>query len=172
MPDLNSPRNKRLLIISPYFPPINAADMQRVRMSLPYYREFGWEAEIVAVNPAYTDMVTDPLLAETVPNDVPIHYVNAFPKKWTSKIGLGNIALRSLLHYRRFVNQLLKQKKFDLIYFSTTQFAVTILGSHWKRKFNVPYIIDMQDPWHSEFYQNKPKNERPPKYWLAYQLSK
>ena len=32
---------KRLLIISPNFPPLNAADMQRVRMSLPYFKDFG-----------------------------------------------------------------------------------------------------------------------------------
>ncbi|RYZ60949.1 MAG: hypothetical protein EOO14_06320, partial [Chitinophagaceae bacterium] len=163
---------KRVLIISPYFPPTNAADMQRVRMSLPYFKEFGWEAEVVTVNLNHSDMVTDPLLVKTVPAEIPIHFVNALPKKWTSKVGLGNIALRSLLHYRRYVNRLLKQKRFDLIYFSTTQFAVTILGSYWKRKFNVPYVIDMQDPWHSDFYHDKPKSERPPKYWLAYQLSK
>ncbi len=33
---------KRVLIISPHFPPINAPDCQRVRMSLPYYRRYGW----------------------------------------------------------------------------------------------------------------------------------
>ena len=34
---------RRVLIVSPSFPPISAADLHRVRMSLPYYREFGWE---------------------------------------------------------------------------------------------------------------------------------
>src|SRR5690606_16191048 len=60
----------------------------------------------------------------------------------------------------------------DLVYFSTTQFPVCILGAYWKRKFGIPYVIDMQDPWHSEYYQNKPKNEQPPKYWFSYRLNK
>src|SRR5690606_1772161 len=61
---------------------------------------------------------------------------------------------------------------FDLIYFSTTQFPVCILGAYWKKKFGIPYVIDMQDPWHSTYYLDKPKNERPPKFWFSYRLNK
>ncbi|RZL45569.1 MAG: hypothetical protein EOO93_26780, partial [Pedobacter sp.] len=93
-------------------------------------------------------------------------------KKWTSKLGLGSIALRSLWCYKKYVDQLLQKEHFDLIYFSTTQFPVLILGKHWKKKFNIPYVIDMQDPWHSTYYENKPKHERPAKYWFSYRLNK
>jgi hypothetical protein len=163
---------KRVLIISPYFPPSNAADMQRVRMSLPYFKEFGWEAEIVGVDEKYSEMVADDLLFRSVPKNTIVHKVKAFSKNWTSKLGLGSIALRSLWFYRRQVNRLLTNKKFDLIYFSTTQFPVCILGAYWKRKFKIPYVIDMQDPWHSDYYQNKPKAQRPKKYWFSYRLNK
>ncbi len=30
----------------------------------------------------------------------------------------------------------------------------------------------MQDPWHSTYYLDKPKAERPPKYWFSYNLNK
>jgi len=33
---------RRVLLVSPHFPPINAPDHQRVRMSLPYYAKLGW----------------------------------------------------------------------------------------------------------------------------------
>jgi len=163
---------KRLLIISPYFPPTNAADMQRIRMSLPYFKQFGYEATVVTINPLYSDLPQDELLSQTVPADVHVYYVKAFNKKLTSKLGLGSIALRSLYHYRKKVNSLLQQKKYALIYFSTTQFPVCILGPYWKKKFHIPYVIDMQDPWHSDYYLNKPKAQRPPKYWLSYRLNK
>lgn len=163
---------KKLLIISPYFPPANAADMQRIRMSLPYFKELGWEAEIVMVENKYLETTQDSLLLQTIPKDIIIHKVKAFSKKWTGKLGLGSIALRSLWFYKKRVNQLLKNKKYDLVYFSTTQFPVCILGAYWKSKFGIPYVIDMQDPWHSEYYQNKPKNEQPPKYWFSYRLNK
>jgi hypothetical protein len=150
---------KSVLLISPYFPPSNAADMQRVRTSLPYFNEFGWDATIVAVDEKYADVVKDDLLVQSLPADIKIHKVNALGKKLTSKFGLGSLALRSLWYYRQTVNEILKKEKFDLVYFSTTQFPVCILGAYWKKRFGVPYVIDMQDPWHSEYYQDKPKNQ-------------
>lgn len=163
---------KKILVISPYFPPINAADMQRVRMSLPYLNDLGWKATVVMVDPIYSDFQQDALLLETVPSNIKIIKVKAFSKKWTDKLGLGSIALRALYFYRKKVNELLSTEKFDLIYFSTTQFPVMILGSYWKKKFRIPFIIDMQDPWHSEYYQDKPKSERPKKHWFSYRLNK
>lgn len=163
---------KNVLIISPYFPPTNAADMQRVRMSLPFYGHSGWNAEIVTVDERYADLIKDNLLLETVPEGIKIHKVKAFSKGLTSKFGLGSIALRSMFFYREKVNELLRQGAFDLIYFSTTQFPVCVLGAYWKKKFGIPYVIDIQDPWHSDYYQNKPKSQRPPKYWFSYRLNK
>ncbi|RFZ95864.1 hypothetical protein D0C36_08840 [Mucilaginibacter conchicola] len=141
-------------------------------MSLPYFKEFNWQAEVVAVDERYSDLVKDELLLESLPIEVKIHKVKALEKKWTSKVGLGSLALRSMWYYRKKVNSLLKARKFDLIYFSTTEFPVCILGAYWKRKFGVPYIIDMQDPWHSDYYQDKPKHQRPAKYWFSYRLNK
>jgi len=146
--------------------------MQRVRMSLPYLREYGWDFEIVAVKSVYSKVTQELLLEKTVPESTLVHWVDALSTKWVSKIGLGSIAIRSLWYYLITVNRLLKKKKFDLIYFSTTQFPVCILGAYWKKKFGIQYVIDMQDPWHSDYYQDKPKAERPPKYWFSYRLNK
>lgn len=141
-------------------------------MSLPYFHNNGWEIEVVSVEENYVDAPKDPILLKSVPEFIKIHKVRAFSKKWTSKIGLGSIALRSLWFYKIKVNEIIKQGKFDLIYFSTTQFPVCVLGAYWKKRFGVPYVIDMQDPWHSDYYQDKPKHQRPPKYWFSYRLNK
>lgn len=146
--------------------------MHRIRMSLPYFAVHGWDAEVVTVDEKYADLAKDELLLKSIPSQIKIHRVKAFNKKWTSKLGLGSIALRSTWFYYKKVNQLLKNKKYDLIYFSTTQFPVCILGAYWKKRFNIPYIIDMQDPWHSDYYLDKPKDQRPPKYWFSYRLNK
>jgi hypothetical protein len=146
--------------------------MQRIRMSLPYFKQNGWEAEVVTVDQPYSDAQMDELLLETIPADVKVHTVKAFDKSLTAKFGFGNIAFRSYPYYRKKVNQLLAESKFDLIYFSTTQFAVCVLGTYWKKRFGIPYVIDMQDPWHSEYYRDKPKHQQPPKYWFSYRLNK
>lgn len=162
---------RKVLIISPYFPPSNAADMQRVRISLPYFREFGWDAEVVTVAVEYSELQNDDLLLKGIPDEIKIHRIKALKKKWTSKFGLGSLGLRSLLAYRTKVNRLLGQNHYDLIYFSTTQFPVCALGAFWKRKFNIPYVIDIQDPWYTgSYYLDKPKDARPPKYRIMYAL--
>ncbi|MGA7725971.1 MAG: hypothetical protein WCA95_11885, partial [Opitutaceae bacterium] len=66
---------KKVLIVSPHFPPINAPDMQRVRMSLPYYRAHGWEPVVLAVGKDWQLGVTEPNLLSTVPSDVRVVHV-------------------------------------------------------------------------------------------------
>lgn len=146
--------------------------MQRVRMSLPYFKQFGWDAEVAMVEAKYSAISKDDLLMQTIPAGIKIHNIKALDKTWTSKLGFGHIALRSYWFYRKQVSQLLKQTKFDLIYFSTTQFPVCTLGAYWKKRFRIPYVIDMQDPWHSNYYKDKPAEQQPPKYWFSYRLNK
>lgn len=141
-------------------------------MSLPYFNQFDWEAEVITVKNPDADTPTDHKLVSTIPEHVVIHYIKTFTKKITAKLGLGSIALRSLYFYKIKGNELLKTGNYQLIYFSTTHFPLCILGAYWKKKYKIPYIIDMQDPWHSDYYKDKPKNQRPRKYWLSYHMNK
>lgn len=143
----------RVLIISPHFPPINAPDHQRVRMSLPYLEEFGWKAHILAVRPDCVEGSLDFLLAKTIPQHIPVTHVGALPVKQTRRICLGSLGVRSYPYLLREGDRLLSQYKFDLVYFSTTIFNSMALGSRWYRRFGVPYILDFQDPWLSNYYK-------------------
>lgn len=163
---------RKVLIISPHFPPVNAPDMHRVRMSLPYYSNFGWDAEVIYVDTKYVEGFQDDLLVETIPENIKLHSVRAFPTWLTRKFGLGSLSIRSFIFYFFKVNSLLKRNKYDLILFSTTMFHVGALGPYWKWRFNVPFIVDLQDPWRNDYYLNKPKPERPPKFWFSYLLLK
>lgn len=163
---------KKVLIISPHFPPVNAADMHRVRQSLPHFRDFGWEPTVLAVDPDYVEGYRDENLLATIPEDVPVERLPALDTRWTRKFGLGSLALRSLHQFRKAGNALLARGGFDLVYFSTTAFPVLVLGPTWKKRFGVPYVIDMQDPWRSDHYLEVPREERPPKFWFSYRLDK
>jgi hypothetical protein len=161
---------RRLLIISPHFPPINAADMHRVRHSLPYFADFGWQPTVLAVDPDRVDGTRDDLLLRTVPDAADVRHVGAFAEGWTRSLGVGNPALRSLLHYAVAGSRIIGREGVDLVYFSTTQFPVAVLGRLWKALHGVPYVIDVQDPWLSDHHLRRPKSERPPKAWWAYQM--
>lgn len=146
--------------------------MQRVRMSLPYYKSLGWEPVVLCVHENYVPGYKDELLNETVPDDIEIHKVKAFPEVLTRKIGVGSLSLRSYYYFRKAGNKLLAQRKFDLIFFSTTLFHVCVLGRYWQKRFGVPFIVDMHDPWRNDFFLNKPAKQRPPKFRLVHEVDK
>jgi len=148
---------KRLLIVSPHFPPTNAADMHRVRMLLPYLRENGWEAEVLAVSAEQVHAPSDNWLLEGLPEGVPVHRVKALGLRWARIPGLGGLGLRVIRALRKEGDRLLSTGRFDLVYFSTTVFEVHILGPRWKRKFKVPFVMDYQDPWVNDYYRDHPE---------------
>src|ERR1043166_7452429 len=158
---------RRLLIVSPNFPPVNAVDMHRVRLSLPYFRDFGWEPRVLAVDPARVENAREPLLLETIPVHVPVHHCGAFDARLTTRVGVAALALRALPFLYRAGARLIREHRPDLIYFSTTSFPVLALGRLWKKRFGVPFIVDMQDPWVSDYAGKQARNARPKKYWAA-----
>ncbi len=160
----------RVLIISPHFPPTNAPDHQRVRMSLPYFREYGWDPVVLAVEAGAVPGPQDPLLATTVPADVPVHRVGALPLALTRRVGLGNLAYRAWFQLRATGDRLLRNGQFDLVYFSTTQFVATALGRRWLRRYGVPFVVDLQDPWRTDYYE-RPGAPPPPGGW-KYRLAR
>ena len=158
---------RRVLIVSPYFPPVNAADMHRIRMSLPYFPANGWDPVVLAIDPAYTEQPLDDRLLETVPSSVRVVRTAAWPTRVTRLAGIGNPAIRGFRHLYAAGARILSEGTFDLVYFSTTQFVSLALGRLWKARYGVPYVLDIQDPWHSTYYDDKPAAERPPKYAIA-----
>src|SRR5689334_2110745 len=114
-------RKRRVLIVSPHFPPVNAPDMQRARMSLPYFAQYGWEASVLAVRPD-SGQIVEPLLVETIPRDTPVARVNPAPLTLSRAVGIGNVALRALPALYRRGRRLIEDQSIDLVYFSTTMF--------------------------------------------------
>jgi hypothetical protein len=161
---------KRLLIVSPHFPPTNAPDMQRVRMSLRYYRQFGWDPLVLAVDAATAGGIQEPELLATVPADVPVVTVRALPQGWTRLVGVGTLGLRCLPRLQSAGTRLLRSRKFDLVFFSNTQFTTFTLGRAWKQRFGTPYVLDVQDPWRTDYYERK-GSRRPPGAW-KYQFAR
>jgi hypothetical protein len=161
---------RKVLIVSPHFPPTNAPDMQRARLALPYLRANGWEPVVLAIAPEMIEGgVFEPLLEETYPADIRIIRVRGIPARATRWIGIGSLWLRCGHALRAAGEKLLKGEKFDLVFFSTTQFDAFRLGPVWKARFGVPYVIDYQDPWINDYYSRT--NTLPPGGRLKFALS-
>ena len=164
----------KVLVVSPHFPPTNAADMQRVRLVLPYLREAGIEATVLAVAAASVNCPVDRWLEDSVPSEVEIRRVAGLGKKWCCIPGLGTLTNR-VYRALKIEGSRILAGPYDLVYFSTTQFGVHELGSYWSKKFGVPFVMDYQDPWVNDYYE-KHTQLIPPggrfKYAVAHWLAK
>tara|TARA_R110002073_G_scaffold56906_2_gene144979 strand:+ start:16776 stop:18059 length:1284 start_codon:yes stop_codon:yes gene_type:complete len=149
--------------------------MQRVRLILPYLADAGAEATVLSVE---SDCVTSPKdvwLVAGLPHNIPIQRVKVLGLGWSWVPGLGTLTNRAKRRLRIAGNRLLDKNDFDLIYFSTTQFGIHSLGPYWKRKFGVPFAMDYQDPWVSEYYREHPDLNPPGgriKYGIASWLNR
>ncbi|MBS2098538.1 glycosyltransferase [Carboxylicivirga linearis] len=157
----------KLLIVCPTFQPVNTPDQHRIRLSIPWFQKAGWECTVLAVEPQYIEAPVDPVLSQ-LEDPCKVIRVKAISSGITRRIGLGNLGYRAWWQLKRAGNRLLNAKQFDLVYFSTTVFPAMTLGRVWKRKFDIPFILDMQDPWRNDYYLTQPKTNRPPKFKIAY----
>lgn len=147
--------------------------MQRVRQSIPYFKELGWEPTIITVDEKYIEAYSlDNLLLETFPRDIKIHKVSALKASLTRKLGIGSLSIRSFFQIKRKGDELLKTEKFDLVYFSTTAFHVMALGPLWKKKFGVPFVLDIQDPWYNTFYFETTLHKKSAKQKIYHKVDK
>lgn len=158
---------RRLLIVSPHFAPVNAPDGQRARMSLPYYREFGWEPHVLAVGAEDQPEPRDETLMETLPADARVTRTAALPSALTRRLGIGNVALRAWPQLFRTGTKLIRQERIDLVFFSTTMFFAMPMGRMWRSRHGTPYVLDFQDPWFTTYYDDKPAAVHPPKHRLS-----
>lgn len=166
---------KRILIVSPNFPPVNAPDMHRVRLLLPFLRQFGWDAEVLALDPGMLHAPRDNWMAGQLPPEIPVHMARGLGLPWARIPGFGSAGVRGLRALDRTAQHLLRQRPFDLVYFSTTVFEVHILGPRWKKSFGVPFAMDFQDPWVNDYYRDRPHLVPPGgrfKYALADRLNR
>jgi hypothetical protein len=149
---------------------MNAPDLQRARMSLPYYREYGWEPIVLTVDPACQQGSREDALTATVPDDIVIYRSQAWPLRWSQRLGIGNLGLRCWWHFLRLGAKIIQREKIDLVFLTNTQFVTFTLGRIWLRWLGVPYVIDLQDPWRTDYYERR-GSRKPPGGW-KYQLAR
>src|SRR5690606_28947403 len=133
------------------------------RMSLPHFVAAGWEVVVLAADDDRPLAPVEPELLGTVPAAVRVVRVPVFSRRWTARLGVNNLGWRLFPFLHAAARRLLRVERFDLVYFSTTQFAVLPLGRLWWQSTGVPYVIDLQDPWLSDYYERS--GVAPPGRW-------
>ena len=126
-------------------------------MLLPHLAGAGCTAEVLAVDPRCCANELDPWQAAHIPPEVPIHRIRGLSSRWARLPGLGSVDARCHRALARSGSRLLRKRRFDLVYFSTTEFGSFRLGPLWKRRHGVPFVLDYQDPWVNDHYRRHPE---------------
>lgn len=157
---------KKILIISPHFPPSNLAAVHRSRLFAMHLPAFGWEPVILAVHEDYYEEALDRNLEAMLPQNLRVEKVKAM------KVGkprlVGDIGLRGFFQLYGRAKELIKKEKIDFLYIPIPSFYVALLGRWLHVSTGVTYGIDYIDPWVHTFAGSDKLFSR---HWFSTKLS-
>ena len=138
---------RRVLMLSPHFPPDTTAGTHRVRLLAPHLPGQGWEPVVVTVDPDGYEGWLDPGLLSLVPPSLRVIRCPAWSPRWTRPLGIGDLGLRAFTGLRRACADILAHERFDALFITIYPTYPALLGPMLKRRFRVPFVLDYQDPW-------------------------
>jgi hypothetical protein len=147
----------KVVILSPHFPPATLAGVHRARHMAKYLPAFGWEPIVVRADEAHYTERLDPDLAKLVPQTVRQVPTSAFPANIARKFGVSDIGLRAYLPFKQALAQLIPAERPDIIFITGSPYYPLLLTSWIKRTFDIPVVLDLQDPWVSAEGALRPK---------------
>ncbi|MGB8193509.1 MAG: hypothetical protein WCF67_16380 [Chitinophagaceae bacterium] len=163
-----NPQMKKVLIVSPHFPPSNLAAVHRSRLFAMHLPSFGWEPVILMVDEKYYEEDLDYNLLKLVPGDLRVEKVKAFNVSKKLRM-IGDIGLRGFYQLYRRMLKMCREEKFDFLYIPIPSFYGALLGRMVHAKTGIPYGIDYIDPWVHKFPGSEKKFSRA---WFSTKLAK
>src|SRR6186713_2488128 len=140
---------KKILIISPHFPPSNLTAVHRARLFANHLAEFGWEPILLTVHEKYYEEAPDYDLVKLLPDGLRIEKVNALPI--TRPRLIGDIGLRGFFQLFVRARKVIREERIDFLYIPIPSFYVALLGRWLHKTTGIKYGIDYIDPWVHQF---------------------
>lgn len=157
---------KKIIIISPHFPPSNLAAVHRSRFFAMHLLKFGWEPIILTVHEKYYEEELDWNLVKLVPKDLRIEKVKALPTKPIRIV--GDIGIRGFFPLLFRTLKLIKTEKIDFLYIPIPSNYTSLIGRIAYFLTGTKYGIDYIDPWVHKFPGSETKYS---KHWFAMKLA-
>ncbi|MFT3980967.1 MAG: hypothetical protein QM687_10890 [Ferruginibacter sp.] len=157
---------KKILIISPHFPPSNLTAVHRARFIANHLPEMGWEPIILTVHEKYYEEELDFNLEKILPANLRIEKVKAMGV--TRPRLIGDIGLRAFFSMYKRAKQLIRQEKIDFVYITIPSFYGALWGRWLNKSTGVKYGIDYIDPWVHVFPGS---NKLFSRHWLSTKVS-
>src|SRR2546430_2161518 len=126
---------RRVLMISPHFPPDSTAATHRVRLLAPHMADREWEPTVLTVDPRDYEGRLDPTLYDSLPQNVRIVRTRAWPARASRAVGVGDLGLRAFHGLWRGASDLLAREHFDSVFITIYPTYPALLGPVLKRRF-------------------------------------
>jgi hypothetical protein len=165
------PSMKRVLIVSPYFPPSMLAGVHRARHLAKHLPATGWQPIVLCVHESFHKETIDPELAALLPADLEVVKTRALPAQLTRLAGIGDLSLRAFFHLGAALRRILDARPVDAIFITGSPYYPMLLSGWLKRRYGKPIILDFQDPWVSNYGAAQPRFTKSGlAHWLAIRL--
>ncbi len=115
-------------------------------MLIPEMEKAGWEVEVMYPDVTYQAAYSLDLDSPRFYLETKEHPVGPWLGGLFKAVGSRSIGIRAGVPVARRGLELLRSRKYDVVYFSTTQHLLTGAGPYWRRKTGVPYVADVHDP--------------------------
>jgi hypothetical protein len=122
---------------------------------------------VITTAPEFYEWGIDPENENLLRGDYEIIRTAALSATWTRKLGIGDLGLRSLWHLWRALGALVKRRPVDMLLITVPPNYPMLLGRLANMRFGMPYIIDFQDPYVTDYYKTVASEQRPPKWRVA-----
>lgn len=159
--------SKKIIIVSPHFPPSNLVGVHRARFLSKYLPDFDWEPIIVCVHEKYHEEKLDYDLLKLMRADARVEKVKAIGTKPFRLI--GDIGLRGFFPMYFRILRLCRKEKIDMLYITIPSFWAALLGRLVHAANGIKYGIDYQDPWVHVFPGSDKKYSR---HWWSTKLAR
>jgi hypothetical protein len=163
---------KRVAIIGADFTPSSLPPALRIRFFAQHLPEFGWWPIVITTDAKHYEREVDPENSCLLPESLEVIRTGAFNVKWTRKLGVGDVGMRSMWHHWRALSALHRRRKIDLLFIPVPPYVPMILGRLAYHRLGIPYVIDYIDPWVNDYYSKLPKAQRPPKWAFSSKLAR
>ena len=160
---------RRVVIVSPYFPPSTVAGVHRARILSKHLPKWGWEPVVVCVHEKHHKERLDPELAELVPSNLRVLKVDAWSSSICKPLGLNDVGIRGYSAMKAAVDREIAIWGADLLFITVLPGFPMLMGPSVRRKHRIPFVLDYQDPWLPQRYLDEPFGT---KRWLAYRIAR
>jgi hypothetical protein len=148
---------RRVLLLSPHFPPSTLAGVHRARHLAKHLPAAGWQPTVLCVDEAHHTERLDPELARLLPRDLDVVKTGAWPPGLMRLAGIGDIGLRAYRHLGAALAETVKSRRIDVVFITGSPYYPMLLARIVKKRFGVPVVLDFQDPWVSAWGATQPR---------------